>query len=183
MIARQGFRRILDVGCADGHCLIDACTLLPDVTGGGIEISGDMLTLGEERVREQGLEGRISVQLPDLARADALRDGLHASVVATAFFILHEALHHGASEVTKLLSNFRRLLPEVPLMVFAPIRAPLAKTQARSGMAPECYLQHDLTSHKLVTAAEWLELFRSARFSDIEERNLAYARTAIFVLR
>lgn len=183
VINRGDYRKVLDLGCGDGTFLMELCRSNPEVTGYGIDIAPEAIADGREITRAAGLEGRIHLFVEDVGKVGEIPEELRGMDVATTFFVLHEILFSGADPVIQLLQGYRRVFPDVPLMVFEVIRPTPDDMRKRPGMAVEYLLQHDLSHQKLVTREEWRELFRAAGFTSIEERYLGFARTSIFTLR
>ena len=80
------------------------------------------------------------------------------------------------------MQGFRKAFPGVPLVVFEVVRPTPEELRKRPGMAVQYVMQHDLTHQKLVGREEWRALFAKAGFSKVEERHLAFSRTAMFTV-
>lgn len=183
IINKNGFTRVLDLGCGDATFLTHLCESNEGITGYGIDIAPEAIAQGEERVKQAGLQDRIHLFVADISELETAPQQLRGVEVATTFFVFHEILFGGADRLIQLLRDFKTLFPGVPLIVFETIRPTPEEMRRRPGMAVQYFLQHDLTHQRPVGREEWKELFRAAGFNSIEERYLGFARTAIFTLR
>jgi len=183
IIARNGFKKVLDLGCGEGTFLRRLCENNPEMTGYGIDIAPDIIAYGKEHVVQAGLQQRIHLFVEDIARIEKLPEPWQCIDVATAFFILHELLFAGVDPVIELLQNFRTVFAGVPLIVFETIRPTPEEMRSKPRMGIQYFLQHDLSEQRPVSREEWRKLFKMAGCSSIEERYLRFARTAIFTLR
>ncbi len=182
MLRRNGYRRVLDLGCGDASWLLYLCEH-SDLNGCGIDIAEDALGSARERVHAAGLNDRIALTRADLKRLDAVAGELPVFEVATAIFLLHEMLYHGEAEVITFLKDFRRLFPGVPLIVFEVILPSLEEVRKRPGMGAQYRVQHDLTHQRLVGHEVWQNIFDQAGFHGIEQGHLRFARATTFTLR
>lgn len=183
IISKNGFKKVLDLGCGEATFLTNLCESNGQVTGYGIDIAPEAIANGRERVKRAGLESRIHLFVEDISELEKVPDPLQGVDVATTFFVFHEILFAGADRVVELLRSFRRLFPGVPVIVFEAIRSTPEEMRKKPGMAIQYVLQHDLSHQRLVSREEWRELFKTAGFNSIEERYLRFARTAIYTLR
>ena len=181
-LRRQGFRRVLDLGCGDGTFLRAFCASDPEALGRGIDIAPERVERARKLVREAGLEDRIDLLAADLTELEERPRSLEEIEVATAFLLLHEMLYPGKEGALRFLAAYRRLFPRVPLLVFELIRPTADEMRRRPGMAVQYLLHHDLTHQKPVGRDQWVDLFREAGFRNIEERHLGFARTSVFAL-
>jgi len=182
-IIKNGFKKVLDVGCGNGTFLRMLCERNREVRGYGIDIATEIIAEGRERTRQAGLQERIEFFVTDISALEKVPEALDGVEVATIFLMLHELLFAGAGSVIAFLQRFRTVFPGVPLLIFEVDRPTPEEMRQRPGMAIHYLLQHDLSHQKLVSSQEWKDIFRAAGFSSIEERQLQLARTAIFTLR
>lgn len=183
MIAKNGFKKVLDLGCGEGTFLQKLCKSNKDVTGYGIDISPEAISDGKKKVIEAGLQDRIHLLMEDISKIEKAPKLLQDIDAATIFFVLHEILWQGTEPVVELLRSFRKIFPGVPLIVFEVIKPSAEEMRKKLGMAVQYLLQHDLTHQKLVGRENWRNLFENAGFNSINERYLGFVRTAIYTLR
>jgi hypothetical protein len=117
----------------------------------------------------------------DISKID--QAGLPAIDAATVFFVLHELLYFGEDVLLNFLKDFRRLFPGTPLIAFEAVRPPVEELRRHPGISVYYFLYHDLTQQKPVDADTWKQLFRKAGFESIEERQLDFAKAAIYILK
>jgi 2-ketoarginine methyltransferase len=183
MVRNGGFKRVLDLGCGDGTFLREMCRNLSGVTGYGLDLAPDAIALGERLRHDEGLDGRVHLHAADVCEMETLPNLWRDIDLGITFFVLHEVRYAGGEAVVHLLRSFRRLFPNVPLIVFEAIRPTAEQMRARPGMSVHYFMYHDLTHQKPVSREEWRDLFKAAGFSSIEERWLPFARTSIFTCR
>jgi SAM-dependent methyltransferase len=183
VIRRGGYKHVLDLGCGEGTFLREACGALPGLRASGFDLSAVAVGAGQERLRAAGLEGRITMLVKDVMMLTEAPPELREVDVATIFFVLHELLYGGEARVLAFLRQFRAAFPGVPLMVFEADRPTAHVMRRRPGMAIPYFLQHDLSNQRAVARGQWRSILNKAGFSRIEERNLAFAKSTIFILR
>jgi SAM-dependent methyltransferase len=183
IVAKKGFKRVLDLGCGDGTFLRALCTENREITGYGVDIAVEAIAEGRRKVEAAGLGGRIELNVADISRLEQIPGTLEGIDAATTFFVLHELLYGGADVVVDLLQGFRARFPGVPLIIFEVARPSAEELRRRPGMGIIYFLHHDLTHQKPVGRDEWRELFKKAGFTAIEEIDLWFARTIIFIVR
>jgi phenylpyruvate C(3)-methyltransferase len=181
-IEREGFTRVLDLGCGDGTFLRHIARANPAVAGYGVDIAPAAIQEGLKANEEAGLQQRIHLFVHDINAIEEAPPELRDVQVATIFFILHELRYDGRETVIEFLRSYRRLFPGVPLLVFEVIRPSPEEQRRRPGLAVQYLLYHELAQQKLVTRDEWIEMFQEAGFHSIEEQSLDFARTTIFIL-
>jgi SAM-dependent methyltransferase len=182
VVRRNGYRNVLDLGCGEGAFLRSLCAANPQVHAYGIDHAPDVIAEGVARAQAAGLGDRLELFVEDMTRLERLTARVPRIDVATVFFVLHEVLYRGVDAAVELLRGFRRVFPGVPLVVFEVVRPTPRELRKRPGMGVQYVLQHDLTHQKLVGREEWREVFRQAGFSRLEERHMAFSRTAMFTV-
>jgi SAM-dependent methyltransferase len=182
VVKRQGYRRVLDLGCGEGTFLRSLCEMDPQVHAYGVDVAPDAIAQGRETARAAGLHDRVELFVEDIARLERFAAKVPRIDMATVFFVLHEVLYRGVDATVEFLQGFRRAFPGVPLVVFEVVRPTPEELRKRPGMAVQYVMQHDLTHQKLVGRDEWKDLFRKAGFERVEERHLAFSRTAMFTV-
>jgi ubiquinone/menaquinone biosynthesis C-methylase UbiE len=91
--------RILDVGTGTAQIPIEICRRLPAVRCTGVDLSAEMLRIGERNVRAAGLDASIRLQTAD-AKSLPFKDGSFSVVVSNS------VLHHLAEPIVA----FREML-------------------------------------------------------------------------
>lgn len=183
LIAKAGVRRVLDLGCGDGEFLRALCETNSTVTGLGLDLAPELIAEGERKVRAAGLEGRIDLQVADMARLAELPGPFAGVDAGTMLLALHEVLYRGTDVVVDMLHGFRTRFPGAALIVIEGVRPSPSERRRRTGMGGIYFLHHDLTKQKPVSREAWRELFEKAGFGSIEEVDLWFAQTIIFTLR
>lgn len=183
LLAREGFRRVLDLGCGEGAFLRYLCRRRPDVVAHGFDLDPDAVTAGTAHIAREGLQDRIRLAVQDVSTLTRIPEAVKDIDVATVFLLLHELLFISEEAVTGLLQAFRGAFPGVPLVVTEIIRPRPEELRRRPGMGVHYYLHHDLSNQKPVGRDAWRTLFSRAGFATVEERHLGFARTSIFTLR
>jgi cyclopropane fatty-acyl-phospholipid synthase-like methyltransferase len=181
IIIANGYKRVLDLGCGDGTFLRTLCGLNPTVECYGIDLAPEAVAEGNRVLKETGLESRVHLTALDISKIE--QAPLPAIDAATVFFVLHELLFFGEDVLLKFLRNFRRLFPNAPLIAFEAVRPSLEELHRHPGISVYYFLYHDLTQQKPVDAVAWNRLFRAAGFESIEERQLDFAKAAIYILK
>lgn len=179
----RGAKRVLDLGCGDGTFLRDMCNALPGVSGYGLDLAPDAIEDGKEKAQAAGLGHRMHLLAEDISKIEQLPATWREVELAFTFFVLHELRYVGEELVIEFLRSFRKLFPNVPLVVFEAIRPSLDEMRQRPGLSVHYFLYHDLTHQKPVSRDEWKRLFHQAGFQNVEERWLRFARTSIFTCR
>ncbi|NJN19762.1 MAG: methyltransferase domain-containing protein [Oscillochloris sp.] len=183
VIRRNNYRHVLDLGCGDATFLRYLCTRNQDLCGFGVDIAPAAIAEGRDHTAEEGLSGRITLLVEDIARLDQTPVELKGIDSGTIFFVLHELLYQSELVVVEMLRSYRRLFPGAPLIVFEVIRPTPEMMRRRPGMAIYYTLQHDISHQRLVDSATWRRLFQEAGFERINERYLGFSRVAIFELQ
>ena len=182
VVKRNGYRRVLDLGCGEGTFLRSLCQMDPQVHAYGVDLAPDAIAQGIETARAVRLDQRLELFVEDIAGLEKFAARVPRIDMATVFFVLHEILYRGVDATVEFLQGFRKAFPGVPLVVFEVVRPSPEELRKRPGMAVQYVMQHDLTHQKLVGREEWRELFKKAGFSKVEERHLAFSRTAMFTV-
>ena len=89
MLAADTGEKILEIGFGTGHCLVSLAKAVgPSGRVFGIDLSGKMLELSQERVRKQGLDTRVELTCADALHvpyASASLDGIFMSFTLELF--------------------------------------------------------------------------------------------------
>lgn len=182
IIARKGFKRVLDMGCGEGTFLRRLCAADSEAVGFGIDVNSEAIERGRKAASEAGLDARIHLSVQDftkLEEAGTLPQDLDA---ATFFLVLHERLHQGTEAVVSLLRSVRKALPGAPLLIFEVIRPSLEQMRRRPGMSVQYLLHHELSRQRLVPMEAWEDLLKEAGLRVTEARRLDFLKTAVFLV-
>jgi SAM-dependent methyltransferase len=182
IVARKGYKRVLDLGCGEGTFLRSLCQAVPGVEGVGMDIAPESIEAARSKAAQAGLDGRLRFVVEDVAAWNGGPSKAGPIDAATIFFVMHEILYRGEDAAVEFLRGFQRKFPGVPLIVFEVLRPSVEQMRRRPGMAIHYALQHDLSHQKLVSGAEWMRLFEKAGFRNIDERELKFVRSVIYTL-
>ena len=172
MIKKGGYGRVLDLGCGDGIFLRKLCQAIPEVTALGVDLAREAVEDGNRKAERDGLTNRVRLYRNDISKLTETPEALQGVQASTAFFVLHELLYTSEQRVVEFLSNYKRLLPEAPLIVFEAIRPPAEQMRKRPGISVFYYDYHDLSHQKPASREKWRELFDRAGFEHVDERFL-----------
>jgi phenylpyruvate C(3)-methyltransferase len=182
LIRKNGYKRVMDLGCGDGTFLRKLCATNEQISGLGIDLAPSAITDGKRRAVEAGLSHRIDLWAADISSIEELPAPFKSVDVATVFFVLHELLYTSEQRVVDFLQAFRKLFPGVPLIVFEAIRPTAEALRKKPGISIYYFLYHDLSHQKPVDRDQWKRIFRIAGFTNINERYLGFTRSAIYIL-
>lgn len=183
-VRREGYRKVLDIGCGDATFLAYLCEQIPGIQGVGIDLTPDAITAGHELLAARGLQDRISLHVGDALDIGRLKPQLAGVDAAATFFVLHELCDLGDNpRAVQFLSAFRSTLPGVPLHVIETIRPTPEDLRRRPGMAVEYFLFHDLSLQKPIGREAWKKAFSDAGFETLREDYIPSARSAIFTAK
>lgn len=167
--------RIVDFGCANGAYLVRLCEQRPDLHGVGLE--PDALLVAEARglVAQRGLDARVEIvhaAAQDFVPAQA------PDFVVFAFVLQELTEQISVQGTTELLRMLGRRFPAAHFLAVEVDGAgredpERMRTQAqRRGYYNYYYLLHDLTEQRLLSFAQWRELFGAAGFAIARERSV-----------
>ena len=103
IVASHKPRRILDVATGTGDMAIHLCTAVKPDHITGIDLSSGLLEIGRRKVREEGLEGIITLEEGDCMRM-RFEDGSFDCVTVAYGVRNFEHLEQGLSEMHRVLS-------------------------------------------------------------------------------
>ena len=183
-IRRNGYRRVLDIGCGDATFLRYLCREYPEMKGVGLDRSPAAVSAACEQIARDGLSDRISVICADAFDLGAYKDQLRGVDVATSFFVLHELCGGpDGGPLAPFLATFRLALPGVPLIAVEAIRPSVEEMRRRPGPAIEYSLLHDLSGQRTIGRGDWRQVLERAGFSQVHEDHFDFARASIISAR
>lgn len=182
MIVDGGYRRVLDLGCGDGTFLRHLCAET-SVEGFGIDLAPEAIAAAIAATEAAGLSERIRYAVGDVTQLEQTPPAFQDVEIATTFFVLHEILWQGRQAAVDVLKGYRRLFPQIPLLLFEIIRPTDEAMRRRPGMMVQYLVQHELSHQKLVGRDDLYGIFHEAGFADIDEWYIDAVRTSIFTLR
>lgn len=108
LLEQESPRRILDVATGTGDLAIKALDVNPEKVV-GVDISEEMLELGREKIRERGLDDRITLQRGDAEKLPFSDSQFEAALVA--FGVRNfENLERGLKEIRRVLTPGGQLI-------------------------------------------------------------------------
>jgi len=157
--------RVIDLGCGPADVTIRFVRAFPDVTALGVDGSESMLAFGRERIQNDGLSSRITLEkryLPDAALDTRTFDAV----------ICNSLLHHISNPVTLWRTAALCAKPGAPILLVDLLRPQDPETVLRvvnenAGDAPEVLRRDFIASlHAAYTIDEVRQQLRSAGLAD-----------------
>ena len=182
LIKRNGFSKVLDLGCGDAEFLISLCKGNIGFRGYGVDLSQEMAALAGRRLLKEGLEDRIEIRVGDIFRLKEIREKVGMPDVATSFFVLHEFLWNGRQAVIDLLRQFREVFPGVSLIACEITQLQPEDFRKKPSLILEHHLFHDLSQQGLMPRKEWKRIFSEAGLRLKEEYRVDFSEMSIFHL-
>jgi SAM-dependent methyltransferase len=183
-LRRGGYKRVLDIGCGDGEFLQLACETLPGINAVGFDLSPEAISVGKQRLKQLGFNGRVALHVGDAFRIGEMREHLKGVDAASIFLVLHEFCGGTNNErAVAFLRAYRETLPGVPFHIVETIRPTPEQMRSNPGPAIEYFLFHDLSGQTPVSRETWRTIFRDAGFRSVEEDVIPLARTIIFTVQ
>ncbi|MGY0057704.1 SAM-dependent methyltransferase [Streptomyces sp. LZ34] len=156
------FDTIADIGCGNGHFLIDLCRAT-DADGVGYDISPASCAEARQEVAEAGLADRIGIVEVDATDVDNV-PRLEEVQLVIAFFFMHEVLEHGHDTLVHYLSGLCRRLPPGAHVLTAEIAPPERSENTAEYFSPEYVYTQALMSQHMMSGEDWGEAFTKAGF-------------------
>lgn len=183
LVKRNGFVKVLDLGCGDGEFLISLCRGGQAFRGYGVDLSPEVVALTERRLLQEGLEDRVKVMVGDIFNLQSIRDQMGLPDAATLFYVLHEFFWGGRQTVLDLLRDFRKVFPGVPLIVCEITQLQPEDFRKRPTIILEHHLFHDLSQQGSIPREEWKRIFSESGLRLVEELRLDFSEMSIFHLQ
>lgn len=160
------FTKVLDMGSGSGQVLSQICRLREDIRGVGVDWDEEAAAEARERVRREGLDGRVDLVRGDAADLWALpREVVDGVDLITAMFVMHEILRQrGEDGVATCLGAVRALLPAEGRFVMVEVSRAEADGASATLFTPEYQLVHDFSNQRLASRADWERMLGEAGF-------------------
>ena len=104
-------QKLLDIGCGWGSLVIEAAKKY-GVLAVGLTLSKQQYELANERIREQGLQGRVEVRLEDYRETSQKEKGIYDRIVSVGMFE-----HVGRENIPIFFEETKKLLRNKGIMV------------------------------------------------------------------
>ncbi|HXA55639.1 MAG TPA: methyltransferase domain-containing protein [Solirubrobacteraceae bacterium] len=172
--AEQG--TVLDYGCGSGLYLIALCAQHPRLRAIGVELAQETVAAAREHVRAAGMGERIAIEhasAPDYAPREPI------DFVVSAF-VLHEIVgQRGIDATVEFLRSIGARFPDAKLLIvevsdpYAEGRGALVGSDRQGRGYYNYYIWlHSVTTQRLLTHAQWLELFARAGYRVLHEERV-----------
>lgn len=156
------FRTIADIGCGNGHFLIDLCRVT-GADGVGYDISPASCAEARQEVAGAGLVDRIDVVEVDATDIDNV-PLLENVQLVIAFFFMHEVLEHGYDTLVEYLAGLCRRLPAGAHVLTAEIAPPEQARNTSEYFSPEYVYTQALMAQHMMSGEDWGAAFTKAGF-------------------
>jgi len=183
LIKRNGFSKILDLGCGDGEFLISLVKGNSHFRGYGVDLSEEVVALAGRRLLQEGLTDRIQIMVGDLFNLREIREKVGVPHAATTFYVLHEFLWNGREAVIDLLRQFRKVFPGVSLITCEITQVQSEDFRKKPTAILEHHLFHDLSQQRVISREQWKRIFLESGLNLLEELRLDFSQMSIFHLR
>jgi cyclopropane fatty-acyl-phospholipid synthase-like methyltransferase len=182
LIKRNGFSKVLDLGCGDAEFLISLCKGDRGFRGYGVDLSQEVVALAKRRLPKEGLADQIEIMVGDIFKLKEVREEVGMPDVATSFFVLHEFLSNGRQTVIDLLRQFREVFPGVSLITCEITQLRPEDFRKKPSLILEHHFFHDFSEQELMPREEWKRVFSASGFRLTEECRLDFSEMSIFHL-
>lgn len=158
---------VVDLGCGDAAFLVELCKMRPGIRGVGVDPDAGSVALARQRVSDEGLADRISIQQGTAADALTLDLPSDGSLCFLTSFVLQEMLEQdGADAVRDLVKSAFKRYPAAHWLVVEVDHQPDNRKIMAHGLGVAYYnpyfLLHALTEQRLIDRDSWESLFAEA---------------------
>lgn len=169
IIRNHGFKTVLDLDAGDLEFLLFLAED-EEMRGYGIGDSAEVVEYARGRLKEPGLEGRISVFQADIFDLKPLRDKFKDVDLIVAYDLLHEHLARGEEKIIGLLSGLKGLFPGASFLIAESPKRATSDLKKSPTIFLEHNLFHKLSEQTVLSLDEWLGIFARAGLSLAEKR-------------
>jgi 2-ketoarginine methyltransferase len=189
LVARYGGKRVIDLGCGDGAFAIWMLEHIADLQVTGLDLDGPTADLARRRIEESHLALRASVvcgdmfdlvrvggsppALPDLSKADTI----------TVCDTFHEYLWNGEQPIVEFLRALKARRPGITVVMGDFCVQDESWLRQHPIASLEHHLWHDLTRQRLISEAQWRQVFDQAGMQVVDSRVFDIVGHGYFVLR
>ena len=156
------FGTIADIGCGNGHFLIDLCRAT-GANGVGYDISPASCAEARQEVAHAGLTDRIGIVEVDATDVESV-PRLEEVQLVIAFFFMHEVLEHGEDTLVDYLTGLYRRLPAGAYVLTAEIAPPEQPVDTPEYFSPEYVYTQALMAQHMMSGDDWGTVFTQAGF-------------------
>jgi SAM-dependent methyltransferase len=156
------FSTIGDIGCGNGHFLIDLCRATK-AKGVGFDISPAACEEATQEVEKAGFGDRISIVQVDATDVDSVPH-LEDIDLVMAFFFMHEVLELGHDVLVNYLTRTCERLPAGAYVLTCEVAPPTQSEDTAEAFGPEYVYTQALMSQGLMNGDQWSAAFTEAGF-------------------
>jgi 2-ketoarginine methyltransferase len=167
---------VLDYGCGSALYLIALCAAHPGLRAIGVELAEETVQAARAHVCEAGMQERIAIEhasAPDYTPTERV------DFVVSAF-VLHEIVgQRGIDGTVAFLRSIGERFPDAKLLIvevsnpYAEGRGELVGSDRQGRGYYNYYIWlHSVTTQRLLTHAQWLELFAQAGYRVLHEERV-----------
>jgi 2-ketoarginine methyltransferase len=189
LVARYGGKRVIDLGCGDGAFMIWMLQHIPGLQVTGLDLDAPTAALARRRIAEENLADRAAVvcgdmfslvrgngsmkDLPDLSQVDTI----------TVCDTFHEYLWEGEAPIIDFLKAVKSRRPGITVVMGDFCVQDEEWLRKHPIASLEHHLWHDLTRQRLISEAEWRQVFDRAGMQVVDSRVFDLIGHGYFVLR
>jgi 2-ketoarginine methyltransferase len=158
---------VLDFGCGNALYLVALCKQVPSLRGVGVEPSQALCVEAERLIRQEGLEGRITIAN---SKAEDYAPELPPDFILFGFVVQELIEQIGVDSTVEMLRSLGLRFPHawfVVLEIDSSARKSIEAMRNQPllrGFYNYYYTLHELTAQRLLTFDEWRDLFGRAGF-------------------
>jgi ubiquinone/menaquinone biosynthesis C-methylase UbiE len=164
IIQREGFRRVVDLGCAEVELSSFLCERNPEIRCLGIDHSPEMIEGAREKIGRLGLGSQIDLVLADMFEIEKAGRDFSDYDVVTAIDLFHGYFWEGEEKLFRLFEKLGRFFRRQHFLI-SEICLPPMKAMAKIAYPyVEHELFHDLTRQRSFQAGELESLLARSGF-------------------